>query len=438
MIGLLPLFLFFTLTFSELSVEWYVGEDVSLEVIGNLISKECYYGTYGGLAKLTLATCAVDSAKPILVNQHAKLCVVETREHFRAIEVVKSSDDAQLLWMNGKSLVVASASKEYPSVCLSTSEYNGAAWNVMTVPSLPVKISNYNALENFDSTAPNDAISDFIALFQATNLQNWDNSLAFGSPNGAWDTRNSFSTGAAAAVNFAASNFQSFGAQTTQNTFRSDMCNNIIAQYTGTTNPERIVVYGAHIDSRSTLVNSTTQVAPGGDDNGSGVSILLEFANIQRSRNLRFQNTVRLMTFCGEEQGLIGSRAIAQSYKNANVNVIAMYNVDMVGWTNTAVGPVVSFMTGSTTQSLTTSCKSVATSYVSGIVIGDTAACCSDQQAFYENGYSSVSFFETNTTGVIYPDYHRSTDVPSNVNWNQVTLFAKASAACVLSTAVVV
>jgi len=438
MIGLLPLFLFFTLTFSELSVEWYVGEDLSLEVIGNLISKECYYGTYGGLAKLTLATCAVDSAKPILVNQHAKLCVVETREHFRAIEVVKSSDDAQLLWMNGKSLVVASASKEYPSLCLSTSEYNGAAWNVMTVPSLPVKISDYNALENFDSTAPNDAISDFIALFQAANLLNWDNSLAFGAPSGAWDTRNSFSTGAAAAVNYVASNFQSFGASTTQNTFRSDMCNNIIAQYTGTVNPNNIIVFGAHLDSRAALVNSTTQVAPGADNNGSGVSVLLEFANIQRSRNLRFQNTVRLMTFCGEEQGLVGSRAIAQSYRSAGVNVIAMYNVDMIGYTNTSVGPVVSFMTGSTTASLTTSCKNVARSYVPGIVIGDTSACCSDQQAFYENSYPSVSLFETNSTGAIYPDYHRSTDTPDKVNWDQVTLFAKAASACVLSTAVVV
>jgi len=92
-------------------------------------------------------------------------------------------------------------------------------------------------------------------------------------------------------------------------------------------------------------------------------------------------------------------------------------------------------MTGSTTPSLTSSCKAVVQSYVPSAVIGDTSACCSDQQAFYEQGYAVLSLFETNTTGAVYPDYHQTTDTPDKVNFDQVAIFAQSLYACVLTTA---
>ena len=39
------------------------------------------------------------------------------------------------------------------------------------------------------------------------------------------------------------------------------------------------------------------------------------------------------MWFCGEEQGLIGSRAIAAAYAAAGEPLYAMVNADMLGYT---------------------------------------------------------------------------------------------------------
>jgi len=148
------------------------------------------------------------------------------------------------------------------------------------------------------------------------------------------------------------------------------------------------------------------------------------------------------MTFCGEEQGLLGSRAIARQYKADGVNVVAMFNIDMVGYRRPVNGVpgiiTLAFMDRSVDPGLTASCKDIVAQYVplgdsSDTYIGDTAGCCSDQQSFFENGYASLGVFETNTSTVVYPDYHRDTDTPDKVNYDQVAQFAKAIFSCTLT-----
>jgi len=145
-----------------------------------------------------------------------------------------------------------------------------------------------------------------------------------------------------------------------------------------------------------------------------------------------------VITFCGEEQGLVGSRAIAQFYKNQGVPITAMYNVDMVGYKPPNQGTVVAFMTGSTTASLVTECRATIANYLPTQAQGTTSACCSDQQAFFENGFPALGVFETNTSSVIYPDYHRSTDTPDKVDFPQVAIFAQSIFSCLLSKAGVI
>lgn len=41
--------------------------------------------------------------------------------------------------------------------------------------------------------------------------------------------------------------------------------------------------------------------------------------------------SIAFTAFAGEEQGLLGAENVAQTYKNASVNVAAMINLDMVG-----------------------------------------------------------------------------------------------------------
>jgi len=214
------------------------------------------------------------------------------------------------------------------------------------------------------------------------------------------------------------------------------MCDNIVADFPG--DPTSIIVLGAHLDSRSTNNTSPDLVAPGADDNGTGTAIAILFARLVARLKYQFRSTVRVITFCGEEQGLLGSRNIAQFYKNQSVPITAMYNVDMVGYKPPGQDTVVAFMTGSTTASLVTECRATISNYLPTQAQGTTSACCSDQQAFFENGFPALGVFETNTSSVIYPDYHRSTDTPDKVDFPQVAIFAQSIFSCLLSKAGVI
>lgn len=147
-------------------------------------------------------------------------------------------------------------------------------------------------------------------------------------------SRNSFSgdgpspeeEGLNQAANWAASVFAGYGFDVSRPSFRSDMTPQVIAELPGTEAPERIVVVGAHYDSRGTQSTSPTQRAPGADDNGSGSAALLELARVISESGTRFRHTIRLCLFTGEEQGLIGSRALASQYAAEGQNIIAMFN----------------------------------------------------------------------------------------------------------------
>lgn len=75
---------------------------------------------------------------------------------------------------------------------------------------------------------------------------------------------------------------------------------NVVADLSGT-NPDEMILIGAHFDS--------WDWAPGAQDNGSGVSAVVEVARILKSLNIRPRRTIRFVLFSGEEQGLLGSRA---------------------------------------------------------------------------------------------------------------------------------
>jgi len=298
------------------------------------------------------------------------------------------------------------------------------------------KPSTFNALAHVKvNPEPSDLISDLIAQVTATNLKNLDTQLAYGPTGNEWNTRQSTSNGAKLAVDFVVKHFQTNGLSVTQQPFRANYCNNVIGEIKGSARPLEIVVVGSHLDSRSTLVNDPAQVAPGADDNGSGSAVNIEFSRIVNANAVKFNRTIRFITFCGEEQGLYGSAANAQASKSAGENIVAMYNVDMIGYLRPGTTPTIGFATGSTTPSLVTSCQNIVKAYVPTVGVGSTSACCSDQQSYYSQGFPSISFFETPTSSVVYPDYHKSTDTPDKVNFDQVRLFAQGLMACVLTTA---
>lgn len=102
---------------------------------------------------------------------------------------------------------------------------------------------------------------------------------------------------------------------------------NLIAHYPGELDAP-LIILGAHFDS---VVG-----APGADDNGSGVAVLLEAARLLSKESLRSQ--VLFCAFNLEELNMIGSRAFARKLKTAGTRVKAMISLEMVGYTDSRAG----------------------------------------------------------------------------------------------------
>lgn len=95
--------------------------------------------------------------------------------------------------------------------------------------------------------------------------------------------------------------------------------------------PRRVVILGAHIDSIRSNVMDATGDAPGANDDGSGVALVLEAARILSKE--KFPATIIYAIFSGEEQGLWGSQLLADTAKQRGWTVSAMLNNDIVGST---------------------------------------------------------------------------------------------------------
>jgi hypothetical protein len=104
---------------------------------------------------------------------------------------------------------------------------------------------------------------------------------------------------------------------------------NVIATLQGTASPERFYVVTGHLDSRCTDVLDFTSDAPGADDDGSGVAVVLELTRLFATH--QFPGTLVFAAVSGEEQGLFGSAFMAQQMKAAGNDVQGMFSNDIVG-----------------------------------------------------------------------------------------------------------
>jgi hypothetical protein len=118
---------------------------------------------------------------------------------------------------------------------------------------------------------------------------------------------------------------------------------NCIATLQGTASPERFYVVTGHLDSRVTDVLDFTSDAPGADDDGSGVAVVLELARLFAASGHQFPGTIVFATVAGEEQGLFGSSFMAQQMKANGADVQGMFSNDIVGasqaWDGTRPDP---------------------------------------------------------------------------------------------------
>ena len=104
---------------------------------------------------------------------------------------------------------------------------------------------------------------------------------------------------------------------------------NVIAKIDGTDPNRGAWVIGGHYDSRNSRGMDGDGDAPGADDDASGTAVVIELARILAE--IEMKADVYLCAFDGEELGLFGSDALAQSMADENIDVEGMITNDIVG-----------------------------------------------------------------------------------------------------------
>lgn len=105
---------------------------------------------------------------------------------------------------------------------------------------------------------------------------------------------------------------------------------NVLGTLKGTdSNDNRIILISGHLDSRNSDVMDSVGIAPGANDDASGVAVVMELARVMSQK--KYPCTIVFMAVQGEEQGLVGARYLANKMKTNGTNLIAMFNNDIVG-----------------------------------------------------------------------------------------------------------
>jgi hypothetical protein len=103
----------------------------------------------------------------------------------------------------------------------------------------------------------------------------------------------------------------------------------VVAIQRGTSDPNRVIVMTAHLDSIRSDMMDPVGDAPGANDDAAGVAALLETARVLSK--YKFAATLVYSADSGEEQGLYGGEIIAQYVADQGWNLEADLNNDMVG-----------------------------------------------------------------------------------------------------------
>ncbi|WP_313495214.1 M20/M25/M40 family metallo-hydrolase [Pseudoxanthomonas mexicana] len=178
--------------------------------------------------------------------------------------------------------------------------------------------------------------------------------------------------------------------------------------------PDEVVVLGAHLDSiNGNTRNDPNQLAPGADDDASGIATLTETLRIALADGWQPRRTVKFMGYAAEEVGLRGSNAIAQSFRASGVNVVSVLQVDMTNYKSGAVTDMKLISDYSSTD-LKNFFVTLFDTYLApmGLTRSNTACgyACSDHASWTNAGYPAAMMFEAGDPGGSFPYIHTPYD----------------------------
>jgi len=95
---------------------------------------------------------------------------------------------------------------------------------------------------------------------------------------------------------------------------------NVIADIKGSEHPEQVIVVSGHLDS--------WDLGTGAIDDGAGVAVSMETANLVQKLHLKPKRTIRVIAWMNEENGLAGSKQYAKDHEKEWMNHFAAMETD--------------------------------------------------------------------------------------------------------------
>jgi leucyl aminopeptidase len=201
------------------------------------------------------------------------------------------------------------------------------------------------------------------------------------------------------------------------------------------------ILLTAHLDSITG--EDPTEIAPGADDNATGVATLLEAARVFKDHD--FKRTIKIVFFTGEELGLHGSRAYVAQHQSDLNQIAGVINLDMFGYDadndrcfeiHAGLLNESNLVGGCLVDLLEAYDLNLKFDYLT-----DTAITASDHSSFWREGVGAIEILENFSTHDFEdgcsgtdrnPNYHTEEDLISAINPDTSHAIARAA---ILTTA---
>ncbi|RSD28918.1 M20/M25/M40 family metallo-hydrolase [Vibrio pectenicida] len=169
----------------------------------------------------------------------------------------------------------------------------------------------------------------------------------------------------------------------------------VILTIEGTESPDEWIVLGGHLDSTIGPRTNENSIAPGADDDASGIASVTEIIRVLSENNFAPKRSMAFMAYAAEEVGLRGSQDIANTYRSQGKNIVSVLQLDMTNHQGSAQDIV--FISDYTDSSLTQFLTNLLDEYLPPLTYGYDRCgyACSDHASWHNAGYSAAMPFES-------------------------------------------
>jgi len=221
------------------------------------------------------------------------------------------------------------------------------------------------------------------------------------------------------ATQFVLEKFEEYGYQARFQDY-SPTGRNVLGWKTGSKFPGKKYIICAHYDNMP-----TASLAPGADDNASGVVAVMEAARILSGYPSEY--TIEFAIWDEEEIGLVGSEAYADSASANGDEILGVLNFDMIAWDSNN-DYVLTLGTNTLSQVLTKEYQDVMNIYTPEFTWTYTNIEASDHASFWYKNYPAILAIEE-YPGDFNAYYHTPEDNFSKVNLPFFTRMVQAAVA---------